>query len=101
MIELRHVKLPFQSFFQLLDRPYMVKRFALVWTLGVATYALHWMLKFAEVQAATPRSGIDIAAIIAAVGGPLYYLVGVVVGLMRPDPADVSQVPPPPQVPLG
>ena len=73
--------------FQLLDRPYFLRRIIFVWVVTVASIAIWWMLDFAKVS---PRAGTDVAAIIAAVNVPLSYLVGAILNTWK----DVA--PPPP-----
>ena len=61
--------------FFLLDRPYMIRRIVFVWVIGMFTYSLWWIMDFAQ---HSPRPGVDVAAIIAAINAPLSFLVGAV-----------------------
>ena len=59
--------------FELLDRPYFIKRIIFVWVLAVFTYTVWWFFHFAETSV---RGGVDVASIIGAVNAPLCYLLG-------------------------
>ena len=61
--------------FFLLDRPYFIRRIVFVWVIVMFTYALWWLMGFAQ---NSPRPGVDVAAIIAAINAPLSFLVGAV-----------------------
>lgn len=75
--------------FELLDRPYFIKRIIFVWVLAVFTYTLWWFFHFAETS---PREGVEIAAIIGAVNAPICYLLGSMMSIWK----DV-QAPPTPK----
>lgn len=72
-----------------LDRTYFVKRIIFVWVIVMFTWAIFWFMRFAETS---PREGVEIGAIIAAVNTPLCYLLGRMMDVWR----DVPTPPPPP-----
>lgn len=57
----------------LLNKQMLIRRFALLFVLGLTAYAYKWGFDFAYLS---PRSGIDIAAILAALLAPLTTLQG-------------------------
>jgi hypothetical protein len=73
--------------FQLLDRPYFLRRIIFAWTLIVASIALYWMFDFAK---NSPRPGVDVAAIIGAINAPLSYLVSTILNAWKDVPAPSS-----------
>lgn len=66
--------------FHLLDRSYFVRRIVFVWVIVIFTYSLWWLMDFAQ---DSPRPGVDVAAIIAAINGPLSFLVGAVLSFWK------------------
>ena len=64
------------STMEFIDRHLVVRRLTLAWMCGITSWAMLWTMDFA---AASPRSGIDVAAIIGAIWVPLSALQGAVI----------------------
>lgn len=64
--------------FNFIDERHVVRRVAFFLVLGLTTKTLLWTLDFASTS---PRPGVDIAAIIAAVWAPLTALQAAIIAL--------------------
>lgn len=71
---------------ELLDRPYFVRRVIFCWMIILLTVSVWWFFHFAQTST---RSGTEIAAIIAAVNVPLCYLISSVMAVWR----DIQSLP--------
>ncbi len=60
---------------KLIEEYQLIRRLMLFWMAGMTTYALHWTLSFAS---GSPRPGMEVAAILGAVWGPMTALQGFV-----------------------
>ena len=66
----------FTAVMDFIDTRTVVRRAALLWVIWMTTQAFFWTFEFAT---NSPRSGVDVAAIIAAIWAPLTALQGAVI----------------------
>lgn len=72
------MKAAFTAFWDFLDARTVIRRAVLLWMIWMTTIAFFWTFEFAT---SSPRPGVDVAAIIAAIWAPLIALQGAVIGL--------------------
>jgi len=77
--------------FELLDRPYFVRRIVFVWMVVLFTYSIWWFFHYAETST---RPGIEVAAIIGSINAPLCFLMGAVMNFWKD--VQTSALTPPP-----
>jgi hypothetical protein len=81
--------------FDFIDTRYVIRRLVLAWVIWMTTAAFFWTFEFAT---ASSRSGVDVAAIIAAIWAPLTALQGAVIAFYNSGRANAA---PPPVPQLG
>ena len=80
--------------FDFIDRRYITRRIMSMGTFAMVLYALFWCFDFAQ---SSQRTGVDVAAIIAAVTAPLNLLMGYMFGqYVQATPTIPPPLPPPP-----
>jgi len=80
----------FEAVFDFIDRRYITRRVMALGTFAIVIKAILWSFDFAQTS---PRSGTDIAAILAAIMVPLNALMGYMFGQYA-QAAIVNKVPP-------